>query len=488
MILYLIGVIILLIYFYFRKVFSFWKDHGFPYIKGSLPMGSVGSVRTKEAMCEFMRREYDNFKNKAPAFGIYFMTRPSLVITDPDLVKEVLIGSFDNFCHRGFEFNKNTDPLWNNLAMINNLEEWKVLRVKISPTFTSGKMKMMFPIVLECVDRMIEHLKGINRGSLEMKEIFSELTTEVIGNVAFGLDVNCIGNPDNEFRKIAKRVLEPSNWDNFKFLFNLMLPKVAKFLNMSINPKFITDYFLEIVRSNLEYREKNNIQRNDFFQLLINIKNSEQGMTLNEMAANCFIFFLAGFETSSSVLTFCSYELALNQDIQDRLRTEIDEVIKKHKGEVTYDAIAEMEYLSKVINETMRKYPIFDTAMRQSSKDFKIPNSNLVIPGKSMIMIPTIGIHNDDRFYKNPDKFDPERFNEENVQKRHPLAFIPFSEGPRICLGLRFALMEIKISMVYLLRNFRILPSNKTLIPMQYSLTSSFQSPKHGMGLKLEEL
>lgn len=294
MILYLLAVIILLIYFYFKKVFSFWKNHDFLYIKGSFPMGSLGSVRTKEAMCEFMRREYDNFKSKAPAFGIYFMTRPALVITDPDLVKEILIGSFDNFYHKGLEFNEKTDPLWNNLATINNLDEWKLLRAKISPTFTSGKMKMMFPIVLECVDRMIEYLKGIDKESIEMKEIFSGLTTEVIGNIAFGLDVKCIGNSDSEFRNIAKRVLEPTNWDNLKFLIIFAIPKITKLFNLSINPKFVTDYFLEIVRNNLEYREQNNIQRNDFFQLLINIKNNEEGMTITEMAANCFIFFLAG--------------------------------------------------------------------------------------------------------------------------------------------------------------------------------------------------
>lgn len=138
------------------------------------------------------------------------------------------------------------------------------------------------------------------------------------------------------------------------------------------------------------------------------------------------IVFFNRFETSSSVMTFCSYELALNQDIQDRLRAEIDEVLKNHNEEVSYDAIADMKYLSKVINETMRKYPIFDTGMRQSLREFKIPNSELVIPANTMIMIPTIGLHYDDRFYENPDKFDPERFNDENVQKRHPLAFIPF--------------------------------------------------------------
>ena len=125
-------------------------------------------------------------------------------------------------------------------------------------------------------------------------------------------------------------------------------------------------------------------------------------------------------------MTFCTYELALHQDIQDRLRAEIEEVIEKHGGEVTYDAIMEMKYLDMVFNETVRRHPIVDNQNRRAVKDFKIPNSNLVIPAGMHIMLPIVGLHNDERFFENPQEFDPERFTEENIKKRHPFAFIPF--------------------------------------------------------------
>ena len=128
-------------------------------------------------------------------------------------------------------------------------------------------------------------------------------------------------------------------------------------------------------------------------------------------------------------MTFCTYELALNQDIQDRLRAEIEEVVEKHDREVTYDAIAEMKYLDMVLNETLRRYPILDSQVRKSVREFKIPNSDLVIPAGVGIIIPVIGIHNDERFYENPEKFDPERFTEENVKKRVPFSFIPFCKN-----------------------------------------------------------
>lgn len=143
------------------------------------------------------------------------------------------------------------------------------------------------------------------------------------------------------------------------------------------------------------------------------------------------------FETSSSVMTFSTYELALNQAIQDRLRSEIQEVLEKYNGEVTYEAIKEMKYLDMVFKESLRKYPALDNQNRKSTHDFKIPNSKLVIPAGTNIIIPVDGLHNDERFFENPSKFDPERFSDENIKKRPPFVYIPFSEGGRMCIGYR---------------------------------------------------
>ena len=112
-------------------------------------------------------------------------------------------------------------------------------------------------------------------------------------------------------------------------------------------------------------------------------------------------------------MTFSTYELALNQDIQDRLRDEIIEVLARHKGEISYDAIMEMKYLDMVFNETLRRYPVVDIQIRKCVKDFNIPNTNLVIPAGVGIMVPVYAIHNDEQYYENPEKFDPERFSDD---------------------------------------------------------------------------
>jgi cytochrome P450 family 6 len=136
-------------------------------------------------------------------------------------------------------------------------------------------------------------------------------------------------------------------------------------------------------------------------------------------------------------MTFMSYELAMNQDIQDRLRDVINEVLSKHNGEATNDAILEMKYLDMVFNETMRRYPIVDRQLRKCVKDFQIPNTKLVIPAGTGMLIPIYAIHHDEKYWENPNKFDPERFTDENVKKQIPYTYLPFSEGPRQCIGLR---------------------------------------------------
>lgn len=294
MLIYL-AAILFLFYIWIKNFFTYWEKLGFPYVPGKFPLGSTTNVGRTEHMSQFLKREYNNFKNITPAFGIYHMLRPTLVLTDPELIKEVLVKNFDNFHSHGININEKVDPLNGNLFFKSG-QEWKDLRAKLSPTFTSGKMKMMFSLVSNIADDMVEYLKVIaeKEDSHEMKEIYSSFTTEVIASVAFGIDTKCFGNPNNDFRRMAKSIFEPTAMENIKNLIIISSEKISKLFNMSFNRQETTDFFLRIVRENLEYREKNNVKRNDFFQLLINIKNSEIGMTFNEIAANSFVFFAAG--------------------------------------------------------------------------------------------------------------------------------------------------------------------------------------------------
>lgn len=143
------------------------------------------------------------------------------------------------------------------------------------------------------------------------------------------------------------------------FFFTNSFPNLSKRLGLKITPYFVSQFFMKVIKDTYEFREQNDIQRNDFMSLLMQIKKygklkdeseSVGTMTFNEMAAQAFIFFIAGFETSSTTMNYVFYELAYRQTIQDKLRNEITEVLKRHNNEITYDALMEMPYLDKVVN------------------------------------------------------------------------------------------------------------------------------------------
>lgn len=133
-------------------------------------------------------------------------------------------------------------------------------------------------------------------------------------------------------------------------------------------------------------------------------------------------------------MTFTLYELALNPDIQERLREEIRDTIDENNGELTYELLSEMKYLDMVVNETLRKFPPAFFLTRVCRKDFKIPGTEMIIEKDTDINVNIFSIHRDPEYYPEPEKFDPERFTSENIKLRPACTFLPFGMGPRRCI------------------------------------------------------
>lgn len=167
-------------------------------------------------------------------------------------------------------------------------------------------------------------------------------------------------DPNAEFRSMGRLVFERKRHKNSIMIFMQIFQKLSRFLKLKLTLQEVEDFFIESVRETVRYREENDVTRNDFMDLLIKIKNGKSlndsdgetlsGLSLNEMAAHIFVFFLAGFETSSTNMMFALYELALNKDIQNRARDEIKQVLERHGGEMTYEAVMDMTYLTQIFN------------------------------------------------------------------------------------------------------------------------------------------
>lgn len=289
---YLILLVFSLIYLWFKRKYSYWERLGFPQVPGTIPVGSMGLSFITEHKNYFFHREYEKFKNNTKAFGIYFFNIKTIVPTDLKLIKEILIKSFDTFHDRGFNFNNLQDPLLGNIFNTRG-QKWKDLRAKMTPTFTSGRMKAMFPIISMNNNRLIDYLQpsADKNEQIEFKQVFQQLSVEVITTTAFGIETKCLGDPKNEFFKIALRTSEPPFMEGVLTLFAMSYGKLFNFLRLQIIPEFI----MNVLNDSILYRERNQLLRHDFFQLMVNmVKNPEIRLSFEEFAANCFLFFTAG--------------------------------------------------------------------------------------------------------------------------------------------------------------------------------------------------
>uniref|UniRef100_A0A1L8E424 Putative cytochrome n=1 Tax=Nyssomyia neivai TaxID=330878 RepID=A0A1L8E424_9DIPT len=496
----LVTVVTLLVagYLYVKKKFQYWEEKGVPYIKPAFPFGILKGLGSTTHTSEVFTKAYNELKGKDVFGGLYFFTKPVVLPTDLELLKNIFVKDFQYFHDRGIYVNEKDDPLSGHLFALSG-QRWKSLRNKLSPTFTSGKMKMMHSTIIAVAKEFQNYLGTVAHkdGEVEIKDILSRFTTDVIGNCAFGIECNSLKDPNAEFRKIGKRVFEFSPIEFIRIFFLAMFQNVGRVLKMSVNKPEVSAFFLRLLKETTEYREKNNVKRNDFLDLLMQIMKTGKlegddtdlgKMTFEELAAQTFLFFIAGFETSSSTMTFALYELAQNQDIQDRARDEVNRILEKHNGEYTYDACMEMKYIDQIINETLRKHPIVDNLLRTCGQDYQVPGTKHVIEKGTFVTIPVYGIHHDPDIYPDPETFDPERFTDENIKARHPYAWLPFGEGPRICVGLRFGVMQTRVGLAHLLSKYRVKTCAKTPIPLVLDPANTVMSPKGGMWLKLEKV
>jgi cytochrome P450 family 6 len=345
---------VFLAYLFIKWSYGYWKRRGIQSPTPSFPYGNMWNVGTTIHTCHLMQKFYNQFRDSAAPFvGLYVLLWPSVMCLNLDFVKCVMAKDFQNFHDRGIYYNEKGDPLSAHLFALDG-DKWRTLRYKLTPTFTSGKMKTMFVTLVAVVEQFqsaLEHELKMGH-EVEMREMLGRFTTDVIGSCAFGLDCNSLKDPNAEFRVRSRKVFENPPLSQIEQILVRNFRGLAKVMNIKVFSTDVSDFFMRIVKETIDYRELNAVERKDFMDLLIAIKNKsgEEGLTIEEVAAQALIFFLAGFETSSTTMTFALYELARNQEVQDKARACVQEVLKRHNGALTYDAMAEMTFIDQCIN------------------------------------------------------------------------------------------------------------------------------------------
>ncbi|KAK9730876.1 Cytochrome P450 [Popillia japonica] len=426
--------------------------------------------------------------------GIYLIHQPVYLCVDPEVCKLILTKDFQYFGGRGASFDYKKNPLGQHLFNLEG-EAWRNMRVKLTPTFTSGKMKQMFDTLLDCGIPMLERIDELvqQKKSLDIKEIVGCYTTDVIGSCAFGLECNSFKDPKSEFRKNGRILLSARPIFTIAIFLRFVMPSILKKIPVKFIPQDIEDFFVGAIKSVIDHRSSNNVYRNDFVQILLDMQekskaDGQEPMTVMEIAAQSFVFFIAGFETSSTTMSFCLHELAFNQDVQDKLRNEIKKTMQENDGKLTYDGVMGMKYLDGVVNETLRKYPPLPMLFRKCDRDYTLKDTNTTLEAGTNVFISILGLHYDEEYYPNPEKFVPERFMDENKHSRPQYTHLPFGEGPRNCIGSRFGLMQTKTGLAMILNKFRVLPGPGETYKINFNPKITIMTKKGDLLLMAENL
>ncbi|XP_072169465.1 cytochrome P450 3A6-like [Diadema setosum] len=455
---------VVLFFLYDYWCHGYWRRRGVASVSSRPIAGSLTHF-TKGVAPALLRLA----KEHGRVFGLYDVRRPVLVCGDPDMVRQVLIKSFNTFV------NRRETPLCNKEfedALMNLKDDhWREVRNTLTPTFSGAKMKQMSHHVTAGADRLLRNIESSQRtkGYIECKQ--------------------------NGFLPWTSPIL--------------------KFFKVFLFPQDSMDFFRDVIQQTVAMRKAPNEdkqKRTDFLQMIIDAQKGSEGqleagddgdvhdsvfkehggaapsrslkskvqLSDSEMIAQAITFFVAGYDTTGSLLIFSSYLLALHPDVQEKLITEIDELLPS-SDDVGYTTVSKLPYLDNVICETLRYFPPAALADRICSETFTY--NGVTVERGTQVAIPIYTIHHDPELRPEPEKFDPDRFTKERREKRHPFAWIPFGAGPRNCIGMRFALMEAKVALVRVLQKYRFETCLQTKIPIELGKEGLITPPK-GLALR----
>ncbi|XP_011180068.1 cytochrome P450 6g1 [Zeugodacus cucurbitae] len=498
----LLATLFALVYIWSRYTYGYWQRQKVPYMPAVPLIGNMQVLLTlSNSFYLYLSDIYKDARmSKAAAVGIYLFNKPALLLREPELIKSVLIKEFAKFANRAAACDPHGDALGsNNLFFIRN-PQWKDLRAKITPVFTTGKIKQMYPLMTEIGTELEAHLKSYEKNGdafvTEVKEICALFTTDLIATIAFGVKANSLVNPNGDFRTQGRKLLTFTPGRAFAFFVAFFYPNWVTTLRI----KLFTTEFSSFLRSTIGHvmalREQSKATRNDLIDVLLSLKEEavakgEYNTQLQDMlTAQAAVFLSAGFETSSSTMAFVLYELSKRLDLQERLRNEICDAFVAEQGKLSYETINNLPYLNMVVDEVLRLYPVLPFLDRQhlpkaGEKQFDLkPYYDYTVPIGMPVYIPVFGLQRDPQYWPNPNTFDPERFSPENKKTHNPMAYLPFGTGPRNCIGSRIGLLQTKLGLVHILKNHCVTRSEKTPAEITFDPLSIVLSYKGGIYLK----
>ncbi|XP_061402158.1 cytochrome P450 6g1-like, partial [Musca vetustissima] len=448
-----------------------------------------------------LKKIYDDpqFADK-PVVGIYDLYRPALLIKDPELIKQILIKDFDCFCYRFHDIDINYDRIGGQMMFYTCYRVWREMRQKLSPVFTSAKLKYMYPLIQNVAKNIEAYFDSESEvHPVELKYFCARYTSDIVATTLLGFQSNSLQNPNEELWKEIALLAHFNLKRAIDYMVILFAPKLARLFRS----KLLYEKSEEFIKASINHAVKERLlrgeQRNDLIDMFVKLRDeaSHNGRDVEKymqtLIAQAAIFIAAGAETSSTTMSNALFELAKQPDVQQRLKSEIKQAFDQEESSVlSYEILNNMKYLEMVINETLRLYPVLPILERlykrpagKSTHYSLRPYCDFDIPNDMSIYISLFGLHYDPKYWPNPTKFDPDRFSHENKLHINPMTYLPFGSGPHNCIGSRLAMLQMKCGLVHFLRRHHVRVSKDTVLNPEFDTKSILLEVKGGIHLEV---
>ncbi|XP_077518458.1 cytochrome P450 3A9-like, partial [Amblyomma americanum] len=464
-----------------HKHFSYFKTLGIPGPEPSLLWGNIREYHETDHI-EVLDRWLEKYGD---TFGFFDGDVPFIVTKDLDFLEFVFVRNFQNFTDRGLllTLEKNHPRLANGIVYADGMQ-WRNLRRTIASGFTPMKLKQMMTELGKSADIFVDIVQNLADSGKEANvfSLYQHLSLDYVGRAAFGVDYSFQKEPDSSFATAAKAVVKgimkgPLHMicQSTTMLGPLMKPLC--WINMLLGAYVVMPLLNETYQV-IELRRKNpKLRKSDVLQNLLDAEYQEEdtagstgpvkngnaaggmwksrSLTTDEVLVSAATLFVAGYETTSTSLSYITYLLAKHPEVQERVRKEVNDAVSSN-AHMDYETLTwKLPYLGQVINEALRLYPpvvLFVT--RKAVTDFEY--NGLKYKAGTCIMSPTLQIHRDARYWPQPLTFNPDRFSPENEGRFHKVAHHPFGIGPRNCVGMRMALLQLNCTIARLVQGFRL--------------------------------